>query len=101
MEYTKKSLSELWLLLKNKQKEFGIDKLNLKEREILQLIIYLQDQKGSVELEKIYRKNPFPRASFFRYLKKLKQDKYIFINSCQKDSRKTLISVSSILINAN
>ena len=101
MEYTKKSLSELWLLLKNKQKEFGIDKLNLKEREILQLIIYLQDQKDSVELEKVYRKNPFPRASFFRYLKKLKEDRYILIDSCKQDSRKTLVSVSSLLNNSN
>ena len=101
MEYTKNSLAELWLLLKNKQKEFGIDQLGLKERETLQHITYLQGQNDSVKLEKVYIKNPFPRASFFRYLKKLKQDKYIFINSCQKDSRKTLISVSSILVNSN
>lgn len=73
MKNTKKSLSELWLLLKNKQKEFGIDQLGLKERETLQHIIYLQGQSDSVELEKVYIKNPFPRASFFRYLKNLKK----------------------------
>ena len=97
MEYTKKSLSELWILLKNKQKDFGIDQIGIKERETLQHIIYMQRQNDSVELEKVYIKNPFARASFFRYLKKLKEDKYIFINSCQKDARKTIISVSNIL----
>ena len=97
IENTKKSLSELWRLLKNKQKELGIDDLDLKEQETLQQIIYLQGEKKEVELEKIYQQSIFPRASFFRYLKALKEKKYVSIKTCNKDARKTLLSVSSIL----
>jgi len=97
IENTKNSLSELWKLLKNKQEELGIDDLDLKEQETLQQIIYLQGEKEEVELEKIYEESVFPRASFFRYLKVLKEKKYVSIRTCDKDARKTLLSVSSIL----
>ena len=96
IENTKKSLSELWRLLKNKQKELGIDDLDLKEQETLQQIIYLQGEKEEVELKKIYEQSIFPRASFFRYLKALKEKKYVSIKTCNKDARKTLLSVSTI-----
>ena len=98
---TKNSISELWILLKKKEKELGIDQLNLKERETLQHIMYLQGEKEEVELETIYEKNPFPRASFFRYLKTLKEKKYISIRSCKIDSRKTLVSASKLITNKN
>jgi len=96
IENTKNSLSELWNLLKNKQKELGINDLDLKEQETLQQIIYLQGEKEEVELEKIYEQSIFPRASFFRYLKALKEKKFVSIRTCDKDARKTLLSVSTI-----
>ena len=36
---TKKSLSELWFLLRYKEKKFGIDNLTLTERDIFQAIL--------------------------------------------------------------
>ena len=98
---TKNSISELWILLKIKEKELGIDQLKLKEREILQHIMYLQGGKEEVELEKIYEKISYPRASFFRYLKTLKENKYISIRNCKIDSRKTLVSASKLITNKN
>ena len=42
MKETKQSLSELWSLLRNKEEQFGLIKLSLTERDILQAIIHFQ-----------------------------------------------------------
>ena len=97
MEQTKQSLSNLWKLLRNKEKSIGIDNLSLQERELLQIIMHLSGNNNFVELEKVYQSNIFPRASFFRYLKKLREDKLIIINRDKNDLRKSYIYLSNTL----
>ena len=56
MRETKQSLSELWSLLRNKEEQFGLIKLSLTEREILQTIIYFQGKDQHISLEDILKK---------------------------------------------
>ena len=69
MEETKQSLSELWSLLRNKEQQFGLDKLSLTERDIVQAIIHLQGKDDNIGLDNILKKCPHPRAIFFVVLK--------------------------------
>ena len=55
MKETKQSLSELWSLLRNKEKQFGLSKLSLTERDILQAIIYLQGNNNYISLDCILK----------------------------------------------
>ena len=56
MKETKQSLSELWSLLRNKEEQFGLKKLSLTERDILQAIIYFQGSDRHISLEDVLKK---------------------------------------------
>ena len=94
MKETKQSLSELWSLLRNKEEQFGLNKLSLTERDILQAIIHIQGKDKQIRLETILKKCPHPRATFFRCLKKLRVNNIIKVIKDTEDSRKSFIKVS-------
>ncbi len=93
MKETKQSLSELWSLLRNKEEQFGLNKLSLTERDILQAIIYLQGKNDYISLDDILKKCSHPRATFFRCLKKLRTSKIVRVTKDTEDSRKSYIKV--------
>ena len=93
MEETKQSLSELWSLLRNKEQQFGLDKLSLTERDILQAIIHLQGKDDNIGLDNILKKCPHPRATFFRCLKKLRDNNIVKVTKDIKDARRSFIKV--------
>ena len=64
MKETRQSLSELWSLLRNKEEQFGLKKLSLTERDILQTIIYFQAGHKYISLEEILKNCSHPRATF-------------------------------------
>ena len=92
MKETKKSLSELWELLRNKEKLFGLDDLSLTERDIFQSILNLQGKKEKISLENILKDCPHPRATFFRCLKKLRNKSLVKVTKDYNDARKSFIS---------
>jgi DNA-binding MarR family transcriptional regulator len=93
MKETKQSLSELWSLLRNKEEQFGLSNLSLTERDILQAIIYLQGKDDSIGLDDILKKCPHPRATFFRCLKKLRDNKFVKVTKDTEDARRSFIKV--------
>ena len=93
MNETKQSLSELWSLLRNKEEQFGLKKLSLTERDILQTIIHFQGEDKYISLENILKKCPHPRATFFRCLKKLRNNNIVKITKDSQDARKSFIRV--------
>ena len=93
MRETKQSLSELWSLLRNKEQQFGLNKLTLTERDILQTIIHFQGGDGHVSLEDILKKCHHPRATFFRCLKKLRTNNFVKVIKDDQDSRRSFIKV--------
>ena len=93
MKETKQSLSELWSLLRNKEKEFGLNNLSLTERDILQAIIHLQGKDNNIGLDDILKKCPHPRATFFRCLKKLRDNKIVKVTKDTEDARRSFIKV--------
>ena len=94
MKETKQSLSDLWALLRNKEVQFGLNKLSLTERDIFQSIIYIQGRNKQTSLEDILRTCPHPRATFFRCLKKLRANNIVKVIKDSKDARKSFIKVS-------
>ena len=99
MEKTKQSLSELWSLLRNKEEEFGLIKLSLTERDILQTIIHFQGREKHISLEDILKKCPHPRATFFRCLKKLRTNNFVKVIKNDQDARRSFIKVYPKFIN--
>ena len=95
MKETKQSLSELWSLLRNKEEQFGLNKLSLTERDIFQAIIHIQGKNKKTSLEDILKRCPHPRATFFRCLKKLRINNYLKVLKDSEDARKSHIAVSS------
>ena len=93
MKETKQSLSELWSLLRNKEEQFGLSKLSLTERDILQAIIYLQGEDDSIGLDDILKKCSHPRATFFRCLKKLRTNKIVKVIKDTDDARRSYVKV--------
>ena len=93
MEETKQSLAELWSLLRNKEEQFGLKKLSLTERDILQSIIHLQGSNKKISLDYIQKKCTHPRATFFRCLKKLRSSNFIKVTKDNEDARKSFIKV--------
>ena len=93
MKETKQSLSELWSLLRNKEEQFGLNKLSLTERDIFQAIIHIQGKNKKASLEDILRRCPHPRATFFRCLKKLRINNYVKVLKDNEDGRKSFIVV--------
>ena len=99
MEETKKSLSELWSLLRNKEEQLGLKNLSLTERDILQTIIHFQGRDKHISLEDILKMCPHPRATFFRCLKKLRANNFVKIIKDSQDARKSFIKVYPKFIN--
>ena len=93
MKETKQSLSELWSLLRNKEEQFGLKKLSLTERDILQTIIHFQGKNRHISLEYILKECPHPRATFFRCLKKLRNNNFVKIVKDNQDARRSFIKV--------
>ena len=93
MKETNKSLSDLWALLRTKEQQFGLEKLSLTERDILQSILYLKGNSKIVGLDIILKNCVHPRATLFRCLKKLREKDIIKIIKDTNDARKTFISV--------
>ena len=99
MKETKQSLSELWSLLRSKEEQFGLKKLSLTERDILQTIIHFQGRDGHISLEAILKKCPHPRATFFRCLKKLRTNNFVTVVKDNQDARRSFIKVYPKFIN--
>ena len=99
MKKTKQSLSELWSLLRIKEEQFGLKKLSLTERDILQTIIYFQGDDRHIRLEDILKKCPHPRATFFRCLKKLRTNNFVKVIKDDQDARRSFIKVYPKFIN--
>ena len=95
MKETKQSLSDLWALLRNKEKQLGLNKLTLTERDILQSVIHYQGNNELISLQEVYDKCSYPRATFFRCLKKLRTENIIKIKKSSEDERKSFIEVLS------
>ena len=95
MEETKQSLSELWALLRNKEQQFGLNKLSLTGRDILQAIIHIKGKSNVISLEEVLKKCPHPRATFFRCLKKLRINNIVTIVKNNEDARRSFIKVST------
>ena len=99
MKETKQSLSELWTLLRNKEKQYGLEKLSLTERDIFQSILHLQGKSNQTSLENILKHCSHPRATFFRCLKKLRTNRIVSVIKDSKDARKSFIKVSAKFTN--
>ena len=95
---TKQSLSELWALLRNKEKKLGLSELSLTERDIFQTILHLQRDNLNINLDVIIKNCNYPRATFFRSLKKLRKNKFINVFKDKKDSRKSIIEIPNQFI---
>ena len=99
MKETKQSLSELWTLLRNKEQQYGLEKLSLTERDIFQSILHLQGKSNQTSLENILKYCTHPRATFFRCLKKLRTNRIVSVIKDNKDARKSYIKVSTKFTN--
>ena len=99
MKETKQSLSELWALLRNKEQQYGLEKLSLTERDIFQSILHLQGKNNQTSLENILKYCTHPRATFFRCLKKLRTKNIVKVIKDNKDARKSYIKVSTKFTN--
>ena len=89
------SLAKLWSILRDQEKQLGLDKLSLTERDIFLCILFLQEKNKSVSLENITKNSKHPRATLFRCLKKLRSEKIIQVKKDTVDTRKSFISISS------
>ena len=93
MKETKQYLSELWSLLRKKEDQFGLNKLSLTERDVLQTIIHFQGRDKHISLEDILKKCTHPRATFFRCLKKLRSNNFVKVIKDSHDARRSFIKV--------
>ena len=89
------SLPKLWSLLRNQEKQLGLDKLSLTERDIFLSILFLQEQNKLISLENILKNCKHPRATLFRCLKKLRSENIIQVKKNTADTRKSFIFISS------
>ena len=90
MKETKQSLLELWALLRNKEQKLGLNTLSLTEKDIFETILHLQ----SDNLNFIIKNCNYPRATFFRALKKLRKYNFIKITKDNEDGRKSIIEIN-------
>ena len=95
MRNTSLSLSKLWILLREQEKQLGLDKLSLTEREVFLYILFLQEKDKIISLENLVKSCRHPRATLFRCLKKLRLEKIIQVEKDTIDTRKSFISISS------
>ena len=95
MRNTSLSLSKLWILLREQEKQLGQDKLSLTERDVFLYILFLQEKDKIISLENLVKSCRHPRATLFRCLKKLRLEKIIQVEKDTIDTRKSFISISS------
>ena len=95
MQKNNLSLGKLWSILRDKERQLGLDKLSLTERDIFLYILFIQEKNKLISLEHIVKNCGHPRASFFRCLKKLRLEKIIQVKKDTADRRKSFISISS------
>ena len=95
MQNTSLSLSKLWFLLREQEKQLGLDKLSLTERDIFLCILFLQEKNKIISLENLIKNCRHPRATLFRCLKKLRLEKIIQVKRDNVDTRKSFIFISS------
>ena len=95
MQNTSLSLPKLWFLLREQEKQLGLDKLSLTERDIFLCILFLQEKNKTISLENLIKNCRHPRATLFRCLKKLRLEKIIQVEKDTIDTRKSFISISS------
>ena len=95
MQNTSLSLSKLWFLLRKQEKQLGLDKLSLTERDIFFCILFLREKDKIISLENLIKSCKHPRATLFRCLKKLRLEKIIQVEKDTIDTRKSFISISS------
>ena len=88
------SLAELWSRLRDQEKQLGLDKLSLTERDIFLYILFLKEKNKSISLENIIKNSRYPRATLFRCLKKLRSEKIIHVKKDTADTRKSFIYIS-------
>jgi len=85
------SLAEVWAILRYKEKKNGLDHLSLTERDVLENILYSLGDNKELSLSTILKNNNHPRATFFRSLKKLRNNNYINVHKEEEDKRKSKI----------
>ena len=86
-------ITDVWALLRQKEKEQGLIDLSLIERDILINLAFTIGDDKQISLNNILNQFEYPRASFFRALKKLREQKLIKIFKQTNDKRKSLISL--------
>ena len=84
-------ITDVWALLRQKEKELGLTDLSLIERDILINLAFTIGDDKQISLNNILNEFEYPRASFFRTLKKLREQKFIKIVKQTEDKRKSLI----------
>ena len=91
---TSQKITDIWALLRQKEKEQGLTDLSLIERDILINLAFTIGDDKQISLNNILNEFEYPRASFFRALKKLREQKFIKIIRQTDDKRKSLIFLS-------
>ena len=94
LKETKQSLSELWALLRNEEQKLGLNTLTLTEKDIFETILHLQSDNLNIDLNFIIKNCNYPRATFFRALKKLRKYNFIKITKDNEDGRKSIIEIN-------
>ena len=84
-------ITDVWALLRQKEKEKGLTNLSLIERDVLINLAFTIGDDKQISLNSILNQFTYPRASFFRVLKKLREQKFIKIIKQTDDKRKSLI----------
>ena len=84
-------ITDVWALLRQKEKEKGLTNLSLIERDVLINLAFKIGNDKQISLNNILNQFEYPRASFFRVLKKLREQKFIKIIKQTDDKRKSLI----------
>ena len=95
MQKNNLSLAKLWSILRDKERQLGLDKLSLTERDIFLYILFIQEKNKLISIENIVKNCRHPRATLFRCLKKLRLEKIIQVKKDTADTRKSFISISS------
>ena len=87
-------ITDIWAILRQKEKENGLTNLSLIEWDILINLAFTIGDDKQISLNNILNEFEYPRASFFRALKKLREQKFIKVVKETDDKRKSLIFLS-------
>ena len=94
MEYNLLKTTDVWAILRQKEKDNGLNHLSFTERDILENLAYIIGDDKQISLEIFLKKCKHPRATFFRSLKVLREQKFIKILKHKDDRRKSSISLT-------